>query len=105
MNDSNCATCQVCYSCQGQEQVMGTGCGNCYTCQAGYTSAGPGPDIAPAANPGPPGPQTLRPRPVFDWEMRELNAKLDSLLVLLGKLVETMAPQDDKAPAGDQTAK
>jgi len=95
----NCVTCQVCFACQGQEQVTGLGCGNCYSCQVGYAvgqgmqgpGAGPmgqGPGFA-----GPPGACNRQPRPVFDWELREISGKLDALLALLGKLAETLAPE------------
>jgi hypothetical protein len=30
---------------------------------------------------------------VFDWEMREIVAKLDTLLALLAKLAEALAPE------------
>lgn len=109
MSEDNCTTCQVCYQCQGQEQVMGRGCGNCYTCQAGYAGpeqGGPPPanalsfNVALPGDLGPPGPQNRQPRPVFNWELEDLNAKLDQMLVLIKNLVDALAPlageQDEK---------
>ncbi len=110
MNEGNCGVCQVCYSCQGQEQISGQGCGNCYTCQVNY--AGPpqmerpgGQVPAGGRPPEPPCPQNRQPRPVFDWELRDLNAKLDNLIGLLEKVAEGIAQSEDTSASAEVPAK
>jgi len=114
-DQNNCVTCQVCVTCQGQEQVMGTGCANCFTCQAGIATyppqfvptvpmlpttgmpnymTPPGTGVIGGIMPNfprpmmpPPNPNQVYPKPQLVGECLNCSERLDNLLKSVEKLI------------------
>jgi len=105
-DQNNCVTCQVCVTCQGQEQVMGTGCANCFTCQMGI--AAPTPVVSyqfapmvPMPRPmmPPPNPNQVYPKPQLVGECLNCSERLDNLLKSVEKLIGLL----ESSLGGDQS--